>query len=239
MASSSSDAAAKQIEQMIKFISQEADDQVKTLLQEAEEMYVIEKQKLVEDQRKKLQTEKEKKIEQMQVKKRVDRSHLIKEQRHAVLLERESMLKELGADLERRFTSLVGNPEQNKKLILLTAVEALTSLKVDAGLIACRATDKTLLESLLPTIAQQVKANVGFNCTVEIDRQPLLPDVIGGVICFSKDKSLRCDNTLLQRKAQVMKERLPDVRALLFGELTSESQQFKTVQLEAQGKIQY
>jgi len=210
----------RQIQNMINFINNEAYEKAEEINRDSVETASIERSRFVEAEKKKVRADFEKKQKQIEVQHRVTRSHLVKEMRHLVLAERETLLRTLTTDVDNRLKQLVADPGSYTPLLQNVIVQGIKILRTEKVFLQIMENDRKLVD-LAQVAALGTKAT-GFTVHVEFDEKFLNPDLIGGAIIRSADRELTCDNTLAARKKLILRERIPDIRALLFNELSPE-----------------
>eukprot|EP00995_Heteronema_vittatum_P007142 NODE_2280_length_806_cov_248.054161_g1593_i0.p2 GENE.NODE_2280_length_806_cov_248.054161_g1593_i0~~NODE_2280_length_806_cov_248.054161_g1593_i0.p2 ORF type:complete len:215 (+),score=114.05 NODE_2280_length_806_cov_248.054161_g1593_i0:72-716(+) len=208
----------KQIENMIGFITAEAREKATELEQEAQETYTIEKQRMIEAEKKKIKTEFERKEKQVQVQKRIRQSNQQKEQRLRVLKTREECLQAMMKDAKDKLVAFTKDQGQYKKTLSAIIAQSVCELGVtekplevlglarDSGILA------GCLSEAMGTIKQHLKADL----TITISKTQLPEDDIGGVVVQTLDGNIKSINTFKAREATVATELLPRFRSLLF-----------------------
>ncbi|KAH8491238.1 hypothetical protein H0E87_023402 [Populus deltoides] len=86
---------SKQIQQMVRFIRQEAEEKANEILVSAEEEFNIEKLQLVEAEKKKIRQEYERKEKQVQVRKKIEYSMQLNASRIKVLQAQDDMVNSM------------------------------------------------------------------------------------------------------------------------------------------------
>lgn len=212
-----------QIDQMIKFIQQEASEKAQEIKLKADEEYNIEKLYMVEEEKQKIRQEYERKEKQVEVQKRIAQSNEIRYSRLKTLKARDDamqdVLKQAGAKLPA-LTSGTGYGVLLENLIL----EALTTLAETKVTVKGVASQGSVTQkALTPAVAKYkdwAKANqdAAFVAAIEITFDPTpLASGVGGVEVTGFGGKINLNNTLQSRLMLAYETRLPALRALLFG----------------------
>ncbi|KMT06492.1 hypothetical protein BVRB_7g156680 [Beta vulgaris subsp. vulgaris] len=237
---------SKQIQQMVTFIHQEAEEKANEISVCAEEEFNIEKLQLVEAEKKKIRQEYERKAKQVQVRKKIEysmqlnasRIKFLQAQDDIVNAMKETASKELlrVSDDQNAYTykkllqafSDDKNAYNYKKLLQALIVQSLLRLKESSVLLRCREMDKKVVESVLEDSKREYveKANLRAPA-ITIDKVYLPPppsgseqhgpSCSGGVVIASQDGKIVCENTLDARLDVAFRQKLPQIRKHLFG----------------------
>ncbi|GKV04303.1 hypothetical protein SLEP1_g16475 [Rubroshorea leprosula] len=124
------------------------------------------------------------------------------------------------------------NKNAYKELLKGLIVQSLLRLKEPVVLLRCREVDRRLVESILEAARQQYAEKAKVQAAkVTIDNVYLPPPpksadshepyCSGGVVLASQDGKIVCDNTLDARLDVAFKQKLPEIRKRLFGQLSS------------------
>ncbi|KAJ0985398.1 hypothetical protein J5N97_003754 [Dioscorea zingiberensis] len=184
---------SRQIQQMVRFIRQEAEEKANEISVSAEEEFNIEKLQLVEAEKRKIRQEYERKENEYSMQLNAARIKVLQAQDDLSLLR----------------------------------------LKEPSVLLRCRECDRKLVESVLEEAKQQYaeKAKV-HPPKVTIDEKVYLPPppnkrevhgpfCSGGVVLASQDGKIVFENTLDARLEVVFRQKLPEIRKLLYGKIAA------------------
>lgn len=81
-----------------------------------------------------------------------------------------------------------------------------------------REVDVSLVESLIPSMAEQYKNMSGKDVVVKIDSETYLPvDTCGGVELVAQRGRIKISNTLESRLDLIAQQLVPEIRNALFG----------------------
>uniref|UniRef100_A0A061S5Y1 V-type H+-transporting ATPase subunit E n=1 Tax=Tetraselmis sp. GSL018 TaxID=582737 RepID=A0A061S5Y1_9CHLO len=218
----------KQVDQMVRFIKQEAEEKANEIMVSAEEEFNIEKLQMIEAEKQKIKKEYERKESQVEVKKKIEYSKKLNEMRLKVLTAKQESLDQIysSAQKELQGASSKGNYGEMIKLLI---VQAMHKLREPTVVLKCRKEDVSACEKQMEPARKLFAEKHKMEApTITLDRKNfLLPgpkpgsDAVfcsGGVVITSADGKIACNNTLDHRLEIASKQCMPHVRAMLFGE---------------------
>ncbi|KAJ6360067.1 hypothetical protein OIU77_004136 [Salix suchowensis] len=219
---------SKQIQQMVRFIRQEAEEKANEILVSAEEEFNIEKLQLVEAEKKKIRQEYERKEKQVQVRKKIEYSMQLNASRIKVLQAQDDMVNSMKDGAGKELLNVSQNHHHYKDLLKDLIVQSLLRLKEPAVLLRCRKDDHHLVESVLSSAKDEYaeKAKV-FPPEIIVDHTVYLPPppskhndhglfCSGGVVLASRDGKIVFENSLDARLDVAFRKKLPEVILLVF-----------------------
>ncbi|XP_022738449.1 V-type proton ATPase subunit E-like [Durio zibethinus] len=220
---------SKQIQQMVRFIRQEAEEKSNEISVSAEEEFNIEKLQLVEAEKKKIRQEYEKKEKQVEIRKKIEYSMQLNASRIKVLQAQDDVVNAMKESASKYLLNVNRDHHVYKKLLKDLIVQSLIRLKEPAVLLRCRKEDVHLVESVLDSTKEEYasKANVHppeiFIDNVHLPPAPSHhnahgPFCSGGVVLASRDGKIVCENTLDARLDVAFRKKLPEIRKWLFGQ---------------------
>ncbi|CAK8539323.1 unnamed protein product [Lathyrus sativus] len=222
---------SKQIQQMVRFIRQEAEEKANEISVSAEEEFNIEKLQLVEADKKKIRQEYERKEKQVDVRKKIEYSMQLNASRLKVLQAQDDVVNKMKEAAAKELLNVSGDPEVYGNLLKELIIQSLLRLKEPSVLLRCREVDLPLVEDVLESAAQEYaeKANVHVP-EVVIDKDVYLPPApshhnphdlhcSGGVVLASHDGKIVFENTLDARLDVLFRNKLPAIRKELFGQV--------------------
>ncbi|XP_060180114.1 V-type proton ATPase subunit E-like [Lycium barbarum] len=236
---------SKQIQQMVRFIRQEAEEKANEISVSAEEEFNIEKLQLVEAEKKKIRQEYERKEKQVDVRKKIEYSMQLNASRLKVLQAQDDLvstmkeatakeLLQVGQHHHNLVEAILPHHHQGfyKKLLHDLIVQSLLRLKEPCVLLRCRKHDEHLVKHVLDAVKEEYaeKANVHAPEIIvdDIHLPPAPshhnmhgPSCSGGVVMASRDGKIVCENTLDARLEVVFRKKLPEIRKCLFGQVTA------------------
>jgi V-type H+-transporting ATPase subunit E len=223
---------SKQIQQMVRFIRQEADEKANEISVSAEEEFNIEKLQLVEAEKKKIRQEYERKQKQVEVRKKIEYSMQLNASRIKVLQAQDDLVNSMKEDASKELLRVSHDHHSYKHLLKNLIIQSLLRLKEPSVLLRCRKDDKHLVESVLQQAKEEYaeKANVrSVEIVVDSIYLPSAPShhnahgpsCCGGVVLASRDGKIVCENTLDARLDVVFHKKLPQIRKLLFSQVAA------------------
>ncbi|KAK1376345.1 V-type proton ATPase subunit E [Heracleum sosnowskyi] len=227
---------SKQIQQMVRFIRQEAEEKANEISVSAEEEFNIEKLQIVEAEKKKIKQEYERKQKQVEVRKKIEYSMQLNASRIKVLQAQDDLVDSMKAAASKELLN-VGHHSffhhhKYDALVKALIVQSLLRLKEPAVLLRCRKEDIGVVENVLGSAVEEYarKANV-HEPEVIIDRVHLPgppsshhahgPSCSGGIVMASRDGKIVIENTLDARLEVVFRKKLPEIRKKLFSQVAA------------------
>lgn len=202
-----------QIEQMIKFIKQEANEKADEIRVKAEEDFTISKQDEVEAEKKRIRMDYERKEKQIEVEKKISYSNAINSNRLKVLKARDDAVQNILEAARKQIAKSASGSAYDAllKKLVVQGVQSLQEKDVD---VQCRKSD-------LGAVKKAVKdANLGSSVTVN-EKDFLPANSAGGVSVSALGGQICCDNTLDTRLDIAFQGMLPQIRVALFGRSAS------------------
>ncbi|KAF7845198.1 V-type proton ATPase subunit E2 [Senna tora] len=223
---------SKQIQQMIRFIRQEAEEKANEISVAAEEEFNIEKLQLLEAEKKKIKQEYERKAKQIDVRKKIEYSMQLNASRIKVLQAQDEVVNSIKEDASKALSKIANDKKIYRNLLKSLIVQVnhqisiLTKirLKEPAVILRCREVDKKLVESLLEEAKKEYteKAKVQTPPKIILDERVYLPSnpksstsashepfCSGGVVLASEDGKIVLENTLDARLDVIFRQKLP------------------------------
>ncbi|CAA6665911.1 unnamed protein product [Spirodela intermedia] len=219
---------SKQIQQMVKFIHQEAEEKANEISVSAEEL-----------RKKKIKQEFGRKEKQVEVRRKIEYSMQLNASRLKVLQAQDDLVNSMKEAAEKELLHVSHDHHAYKHLLKELIVQCLLRLKEPSVLLRCRKEDVGLVESVLHSAKHEYaeKANV-HHPEIVIDHVTHLPPLAtiimvmdfsgntlfreicsGGVVLASRDGKIVCENTLDARLEVVFHKKLPEIRKCLFGQV--------------------
>ncbi|KAI7748209.1 hypothetical protein M8C21_002918, partial [Ambrosia artemisiifolia] len=221
---------SKQIQQMVAFIRQEAEEKANEISVSAEEEFNIHKIQIVETDKKKIKQEFDRKTKQVDVKKKIEYSVQLNASRIKVLQAQDDLVTGMRDSASKELLNVSHNKKTYKKLIQGLIVQCLLRLKEPSVLLRCREVDLSIVESILEDSKKEYasKANVHMPM-INIDKTVFLPPPLsnedphrpscsGGVVLASVDGKIVFENTLDARLDAAFHKKLPEIRKALYRE---------------------
>jgi len=211
-----------QIQQMVAFINQEAQEKAQEIKLKADEEYNIEKLRMVEGEKQKIRAEYEKKEKNVEVQKRIAQSNEVRLARLKALKERDDAMQAVLAEAAAKLPSLTTGPGYQTLLegLILEALIQVAEPKMQVkGVSGQGAVTQKALAAALPKFKEWAQKNrdAAFVAAVEVTFDPAsLSGGIGGVQVSGFGGKITLDNTLQSRLMLAYETHLPQLRAVLF-----------------------
>jgi len=208
----------KQIAQMVAFIQQDAKEKANEITQKAIADYNLEKNRMINVAKTKLDAEKEKKLKQIELQRKIHISTQINQQRLKVLKHREEHISGV-IDEARARLNQIATQDANLlgKIMRGLVTQCLYQLLEDNVELKCRRGDVNLLKQVLPEAVEKYKQATGRQVNVVINSSDYLPDEqIGVEAVEARGRRIRVMNTLDSRLATVKDTKMPEIRQKLF-----------------------
>lgn len=208
----------KQIKHMMAFIEQEANEKAEEIDAKAEEEFNIEKGRLVQQQRLKIMEYYEKKEKQVELQKKIQSSNMLNQARLKVLKVREDHVKNVLDDARKRLGDVTRDQKKYSEILESLILQGLYQLFETAVVVRIREQDRSLVQSVLPTVAEKYKKACGRDVSIKIDDDTHLPsDTTGGIELYAQRGRIRVANTLEARLELIAQQLVPEIRTALFG----------------------
>ncbi|KAL4592793.1 hypothetical protein LXL04_005798 [Taraxacum kok-saghyz] len=201
---------SKQIQQMVRFIRQEAEEKANEISVSAEEEFNIEKLQLVEAEKKKIRQEYERKQKQVEVRKKIEYSMQLNASRIKVLQAQDDLVSAMRDVASKDLLNVSHHHFHHKHnyeaLLKGLIVQGLLRLKEPSVLLRCRKEDLHKVESVIHS-AKEEYASKSHVHKPEI--------IVDRVVLASRDGKIVYENTLDARLDVVFRGKLPEIRKLL------------------------
>ncbi|KAK9845474.1 hypothetical protein WJX81_007411 [Elliptochloris bilobata] len=220
----------RQIDQMVRFIKQEAEEKANEIAVSAEEEFNIEKLQLLESEKTKIRKEYERREAQVEVKKKIEYSKQLNDSRIKVLQAREDAVQAIVKEAHNKLSTLTADKKAYRSLLTDLTVQALSKLKEDSATLKVREADLALLKEVAEPARSKYQQVFGKEApSVAVDTKEFLPPApkgsgdeemmgsSGGVVATSASGKIVCSNTLDDRLRIAYSQNLSAVRAMLFG----------------------
>lgn len=210
----------QQIQQMVSFIRQEANDKANEIRVKAEEDFNIRKLSAVEAAREKIRAEYEKKVKQIDVNRRIAQSTEQNAARLEILKARDSILQDTYEDAGKQLADLPTTDAPAYHLFLQALVlQGLVVLADPEVVVRCRRADLDAIDTLLPAVTEDYVAATNNPVTVVLDHDTFLADsCTGGVVLLSQGGTIVVENTFESRLEIAYQQNLPKIRTVMFGD---------------------
>ncbi|XP_052154802.1 V-type proton ATPase subunit E2-like isoform X1 [Oryza glaberrima] len=213
----------KQIQQMVRFILQEAEEKASEISVAAEEEFNIEKLQLVESEKRRIRQDYERKAKQVDVGRKIEYSTQLNAARIKVLRAQDGVVGEMKEDAGKSLLRVTKDATAYRKVLKGLIVQSLLRLREPSVVLRCREADRGHVESVLEAAKKEYAEKAKVNLPkILIDGKVYLPPpktardahgpfCSGGVVIASQDGKIVCNNTLDARVEISFKQKLPEV----------------------------
>ncbi|XP_015897746.1 V-type proton ATPase subunit E [Ziziphus jujuba] len=224
---------SKQIQQMVRFIRQEAEEKANEISVSAEEEFNIDKLQIVEAEKKKIRQEYERKAKQIEVRKKIEYSMQLNASRLKVLQAQDDIVNSMKESASNELARVASDKKAYKMLLKALIVQSLLRLKEPAVLLRCREADRKLVESVMEEAKREYAEKAKVKAPkITIDDHVFLPPAprggdshepfcSGGVVVASQDGKIVLENTLDARLDVVFRQKLPEIRKRLLAGMSA------------------
>lgn len=208
----------KQIHHMMAFIEQEANEKAEEIEARAEEEFTIEKGRLVQQNRVKINEFYDRKEKNVEMQRKIGASNLLNKSRLEVLAAQEGHVKNVMTEAQQQLGQITLDERRYSALLEKLITQALCQLMEPAVTVRCRQVDQRLVEQVVPASVADYQSMSKLPCNVTVDSvNYLAPTICGGVELSVRNNRIKISNTLEARLDMLSEQMLPEVRTMLFG----------------------
>lgn len=220
----------RQIDQMVRFIKQEAQEKANEIAVSAEEEFNIEKLQLLEAEKGKIRKDFERRESQIDVKKKIEFSKQLNASRIKVLQAQDDAVQGVAREAHEALRGISSNAAKYQALLTDLLVQSLAKLQQPAVTVRSREVDASAVQSSIePARLKFTKVYGAEAPAVTMDTAVFLPaaptgkddderdSCAGGISVASANGKIVCSNTLDDRLKIAFAANLPEFRAALFG----------------------
>ncbi|TVU19976.1 hypothetical protein EJB05_36161 [Eragrostis curvula] len=223
----------KQVQQMVRFILQEAEEKASEISVAAEEEFNIEKLQLVESEKKRVRQDYERKEKQADVRRKIEYSTELNAARIEVLQAQDAAVSRMKESAGEALLRVTKDAAAYKKVLRGLIVQSLLRMREPSLLLRCREADRGMVEAVLEAAKKEYAEKAKVNHPkVIIDGKVYLPPqktardahgpaCSGGVVLASQDGKIVCVNTLDARLSVSFRQKLPEIRKKLYSQQVS------------------
>ncbi|KAK3138459.1 hypothetical protein QOZ80_5AG0369190 [Eleusine coracana subsp. coracana] len=223
----------KQIQQMVRFILQEAEEKASEITVAAEEEFNIEKLQLVESEKKRVRQEYDRKEKQVDVRRKIEYSTELNAARIEVLQAQDGVVTRMKESAGEALLRVTKDANSYKKVLKSLIVQSLLRMREPSLVLRCREADRGMVEAVLEAAKKEYAEKAKVNLPkVIIDGKVYLPpykstrdahgpSCSGGIVLASHDGKIVCDNTLHARLNVSFRQKLPEIRKKLHSQQVS------------------
>merc|ERR1711937_23116 len=226
MAGLSPDQVSKQIENMVQFIIREGNEKADEIRLKAEEEFNIEKLRLIQSEKDKLNAEYERKKKQAEIKKKIQQSNQVADSRRKLLQARDKAVADIRSEAVDELVKF-SQGGSYKQLLQDLLTQSFLTLGEAEMKVKCRKEDESSVKGVLEAANQAYKAKSGQTAKVSVDSSSYLApgpkagveaaSCCGGVVVSDASGKISVSNTLDSRLDICYQQRLPQIRIAIFG----------------------
>jgi len=210
------DEVVTEMNKMVMFIRQEAQEKAREIRVKADEEFAIEKARLVKQEQQAIDAQFEKKRKQAEVAQKIAQSNLTNKARLRLLHRREEHLQDLFATTRNAISTLAQDAERYTAFLGAVILQGFLHILEPAVTVYARGADADAARAAAETAAEEYKRISGREVQWEVEAS-LSDDLAGGVKLVSGTRRITLDNTLDERLRLLEDRMLPEIRKDLFG----------------------
>lgn len=214
----SDDEVKKQIEHMMAFIQQEAKEKAEEIEAKAEEEFIIEKNRLIHQERIKVMGYYEKKEKQIDLQRKIQKSNFLNQSRLQILKTQDDHIQKILDDARSRLGEVAKDKNRYKQILQGLLTQCLYQLLEPTAQIRCRREDLELIKEVKDYCLKDYREKTKKDIDLQVDPNNYLPeDCAGGLELLAKGGRIKVTNTLESRLDLMSRQMFPEIRESLFG----------------------
>ncbi|KAG0625518.1 hypothetical protein M758_2G061500 [Ceratodon purpureus] len=168
---------SNQVQQMVQFIRQEAEEKANEISVSAEEEFNIEKLQIVEAEKKKIRQEFERKEKQVEVRRKIEYSTQLNASRLKLLQAQDDLVRKMKDAAEKQLRKVGSNDDEDyPKLLEALIIQGLLRLKESSTQLRCREQDLEAVQSVIESAKQAYAEKLNVDVPeVFVDDKHFLP----------------------------------------------------------------
>jgi len=209
---------------MMNFISQEAREKADEIRMKADEEFQIEKGRILNPERLKLNQEFDRKFKDLEIKQKIELSTQINKARLEVLEKRGELMRTVEKDTYDQLSSLKKDTNTYKELLKKLMIQGFIRIDEEVVVVRVVKEDLKLAQSVFDAAVSDYKKiwkqGVGVEDPINatLDSTRFLPAAaVGGVSVYARNNKICLDNTLQARLHVAQQSLMPILRGRLFG----------------------
>ncbi|KAK9193704.1 hypothetical protein WN944_004401 [Citrus x changshan-huyou] len=222
---------SRQIQQMVRFIRQEAEEKANEISVSAEEEFNIEKMQLFEAEKKKIKQEYERKSKQAEARRKIEYSMQLNAARIKFLQAQDDAVNAMKEAASKELLNVSNDKNKYRTVLKGLIVQSMLRLNEKAVLLRCREMDRKLVESIVEEAKKEFAEKTKRQAPkITMDEKFFLPPppksadshepyCTGGVVVASQDGKIVLENTLDARLNVAFRQNLPEIRKRLLGKV--------------------
>jgi len=213
-----------EMEKMVSFIKQEAQEKAREIKIKADEEFNIEKAKIVRQETIAIEAFYQKKAKQAEIQKKIAESNRNNKTRLQVLQARQQYLNKINDEALKSLVDFSNNDPKYYDTLKNIVLQSFYQLMEEDITITCREKDVNAVKKAVDEVAPIYKEKTGNVATVKYSPNYLPATSAGGIIMAGFGDRIVINNTLENRLEIASDELLPAIKIMLYG--ASESRKF-------------
>uniref|UniRef100_A0A7E4ZVB8 V-type proton ATPase subunit E n=1 Tax=Panagrellus redivivus TaxID=6233 RepID=A0A7E4ZVB8_PANRE len=211
------DPVASLLAPMMRHIAAEAADKADEIDLRATEELKIEKRRIFEEQKAKINDYYTRKRAQVDTAHKVFTSNRHNESRIAALKSRDKLLQEVLNEAREDLNIISSDKNRYPHILKGLILQGVLQMLEPKLILRCRKEDVELINSLLESVQSEQEKLCGFISKFEIDDTFLADKIAGGVELYAKGGKISVSSTLESRMGLIAQQIVPQIRTALFG----------------------
>jgi len=213
-----------EMEKMVSFIKQEAQEKAREIKIKADEEFNIEKAKIVRQETIAIEAFYQKKAKQAEIQKKIAESNRNNKTRLQILQARQQYLNKINEEALKSLVDFSNNDPKYYDTLKNIVLQSFYQLMEEDITITCREKDVNSIKKAVDEVAPIYKEKTGKVATVKYSPNYLPASSAGGIIMAGFGDRIVINNTLENRLEIASDELLPAIKIMLYG--ASESRKF-------------
>jgi len=213
-----------EMEKMVSFIKQEANEKAREIKIKADEEFNIEKAKIVRQETIAIEALYQKKAKQAEIQKKIAESNRNNKTRLQILQARQQYLNKINDEAQKALVDYSNNDPKYAETLKDIVLQSLYQLMEEDITITCREKDLDIVKKAVEEVIPVYKEKTGKVASVKYSANYLPATSAGGIIMAGFGDRIVINNTLENRLEIASDELLPAIKTMLYG--ASESRKF-------------
>lgn len=211
-----------EMNKMVSFIQQEANEKAREIKVKADEEFNIEKAKIVRQETISIESFYQKKAKQAEIQKKIAESNLNNKTRLQILQTRQQYLNELNEEIRKLLIKVSEEDKEKYQTTIKNLIlQSLYQLMEEDIIVNFRQKDEQVVKAAAAEALEIYKAKVNKECKIVFGTDYLSPESAGGIVMSGFGDRIKIDNTLENRLEIASDELLPVIKTILFGNSAS------------------
>lgn len=206
-----------EMEKMVSFIKQEANEKAREIKIKADEEFNIEKAKIVRQETIAIEAYYQKKAKQAEIQKKIAESNRNNKTRLQILQARQQYLNKINEEAQKALTDYANNNSEYYETLKNLILQSLYRLMEEDITITCREKDVDKVRKAVDEVIPTYKEKTGKTASVKYSPNYLPETSAGGIIMAGFGDRIVVNNTLENRLEIASDELLPAIKTMLYG----------------------